>query len=77
VHIISEDFRLKANLAKNLVPAVLKKEVTQLKLLASTLEVRKTIWLNEILEMTHSFSRSPVYQIAAVLSAKIIASVKE
>ena len=69
MHGISQDFRLKAkldyectNLAKIIVPA---------------LEVRKTIWLNEILEMIHSFSRSPVYQIAAVHSAKIIASGKQ
>ena len=48
MHGISEDFRLKAtldhectNLEKIIAPAVLKKEVTQLKLLASTLEVRK------------------------------------
>ena len=48
MHGILEDFRLKAkldyectNLAKFLAPAVLKKEVTQLKLLASTIEVRK------------------------------------
>ena len=84
MHGISQDFRLKAkldyectNLAKIIAPALLKKAVTQLKLLTSTLEVRKNNWLFEILEMIHSFSRSPVYQIAAVLSTKLIASVKE
>ena len=46
MHGISQDFRLKAkldctNLAKIIAPALLKKAVTQLKLLASTLEVRK------------------------------------
>jgi hypothetical protein len=48
VHGISQDFRLKAkldyectNLAKIIAPALLKKAVTQLKLLTSTLEVRK------------------------------------
>ena len=48
MHGISQDFRLKAkldykctNLAKFIAPALLKKAVTHLKLLASTLEVRK------------------------------------
>jgi len=49
------------------------------KFLPQLLRLEKTSWLNEILEMVHSFSRSPVYQIAAVriLSAKIMASVKK
>ena len=47
------------------------------KFLPQLLRLEKTSWLNEILEMVHSFSRSPVYQIAAVLSTKIMASVKK
>ena len=84
MHGISHNFRLKANLyygtnlAKFIVPAVIKKGSHTIKVLASTLEVRKNNWRNEFgVTMMHSFSRSPVYQSAAVLSAKIIASVKK
>ena len=81
---ISHHFRVRerleyecTKLAKFIAPAVLTKGSHTTKSSCSTLEVRKTIWRNEKLEMIHSFSRSPVYQIAAVRSAKIIASVKK
>ena len=66
------------NLVKFIAPAVLTKgSHTTTKVLAQLLRLEKTIWRNKKLEMIHSFSRSPVYQIAAVRSAKIIASVKK